>query len=240
VDLGALDGLRVTAVVKLSSALATAHLRPVGIVGAGSSTMEGYGLTGEAPRWFTRFIRALQRAYPTPSGAESSVQRSNTASFTKRTTPGVHGYNAGHSGKTSWDYLTDAETAAISSLVPAAVLHSVGSNDMANGVAPSTFERNLSNRIQSFQISGYCAHIYVHHHQRAGSFAYPWQAYLEAAENVAARMPGVMEVVDLSAGFRLLGIPGIDGRKYLQADKTHLNEAGHAVLADWVVRALAA
>lgn len=216
---------------RLHAALALSRSRPCAVVGVGSSTMQGYLQTDPEAKWFTRLIRKWQ-----PDA--STVQYSPAADFTKRTTAGVHGYNAGEASTTSTNYLWSAEIAKLNALTPAAVLHMVGSNDMAEGVDPAVTKRNLTGKLAVFNPGP--AHIFIHHHKRYNqtAFRYKWSDYLSRLREIEAERADVL-VIDLAGEFeKHLGIPSTDPQRLMLTDKTHLNSAGHAVMADLVHTAI--
>lgn len=209
------------------AALAAADGKPCNVVGVGSSTMEGYLQSDVEKKWFTRLVRAWQTEF----GGSDAVQYSQTATFTKRTGNGVHGYNRGFAGKTSADYLWSADIAKLNALAPAAVLHAICSNDMQNGVDPAVSKKNILGKLDLFTPG--VPHIFVHHHKRYNSltFRYFWGDYLAKLREIEQERDDV-SVVNLAYEFEHeLGIPSTDPFRLMLADKTHLNAEGHATLA---------
>lgn len=223
-----------SALDQLRDSLLHAGVKSCGIVGVGSSTMEGYLQPDPEKRWFTRLIRAWQAEF----GGTDPVQYSQTASFTKRVGTGVHGYNRGFAGTNSSNYLWSGDIVRINSLAPAAVLHAICSNDMAAGTAPSTSKKNLLSKLDMFQ--GGVPHIFIHHHKRYNQpkFAYYWGDYLAKLKEIEQERENV-SVVNLAYEFEHeLGIPFDDRFRLMLSDKTHLNAEGHSALAQRAYGAL--
>jgi lysophospholipase L1-like esterase len=209
--------------------------RTATMLGVGSSTMEGYLIPDKSQRWWTKFIRMLQREFPAPGGTESAIQYSSSGDFTTLyTRAGVHGYNMGQASTTSETYLNTTELAKVSDLNPDTVFHMVGSNDMAADFAPSRTRSNILYRLDRITTDGYCPHLYIHQHCRNGEFEYEWSTYRDVWLRIEQERPGAVGVLDVSDAFRIQGIPGSDGRNILQSDNTHLTVGGQAIMARYV------
>lgn len=220
----------------LRAGIAVRTAAPCRIVFAGSSTTAGNGASAKAKRYVDRLIVALQAAYPSGLGTETTVVDSTSASFgTLSTAAGIHGYNAGEAGTTSNGYLTSAEMTSIGALNPRAVIHMIGANDYLGNVDPATVKTNVLAKIAALKAatSGPCVHILVQSYQRldATSPAYPWWAYGDVLREIAISDPDHVAFVDVSEPFRLSGVPGSDPLALI-ADTVHPSDSGHALLAD--------
>ncbi|WP_409331741.1 SGNH/GDSL hydrolase family protein [Trujillonella humicola] len=230
----------------LRTALAAATTAPCPVVFAGSSTTAGAAASRPALCYVDRTVAALQRAHPSGTGSEAAVLASPEARWAP-TGPatGVHGYNAGRSGSTAASYLPEAVLGRLAAVAPVAVVHMVGSNDFHAGTAPETYRDRLESRLAALRaaLPGPCVHVLVHSYERMDPARAPrasWRDFGTVLTGVAARAPADVVAVDLSDEYRALGVPGADPGRLLHRDRVHQTDAGHAVMAHLVARALLA
>lgn len=206
---------------------------PLAAVFTGSSTTEAN------PGYVARMVSLLQSVYPV--AVPSVPQWSNSATFTARTTPGLHGYSAGQSGKMAEDFLTDEECDRVAALTPGAVLIMVGANDYWRSVDPATYKSQLVSRLAYLdaQMTLPCQYILVHAYPRAGEpgptrYLYPWEDYRAALSDIAAsRSDSVL--VDVTGEYEAVGV-GVTNRPdplgLMGPDDTHQSPTGYRFLAD--------
>ncbi|RZT87427.1 lysophospholipase L1-like esterase [Pseudonocardia sediminis] len=231
-----------TALGKLRAGLAARRVTPCRVVFVGSSTTEGYLITNPGARYVNQLAARLQAGYQSGILAEPAVLTVNEAYAAPSPAPGVHGYNAGASGTDSSTYLGQTARERIGSLNPRAVIHMIGSNDYANGMALGTYKANVAAQITSLKglITGPCVHVLVHSYNRGdvASPANPWDLYGQALYELAAADPDNVAFIDLSRTMRAAGTPAADPLDLFASDLVHMEEAGHAFMADTMMTAL--
>lgn len=204
------------------------------LVWTGSST------TARNPGYVVPVMAHIQSLYPAAGGSESTVQFSNSATFTERTAAGVHGYSAAQSGATSATYLTESEWDAIAELAPAAVFTMVGSNDFYEGRTPAQYEDALLTQLDYADsvLPGISQKVFIHQYQRNDvPGTYPWDDYAEVLRRIV-RSRTDAAFIDLATPFRAAGVPGDDPLNLLDTDNIHCTTAGHDWLAALVKQAL--
>jgi lysophospholipase L1-like esterase len=244
----------VKGIARMNIALLNRTTTPNRIVFTGSSTTEGLATTAVANRWVNIYTSCVQATYPNGIGAgtESAVVASTSAAFgTITNVVGNHGYNAGQASTTSGGttpYLTAAERTAIAALTPSVIFHMVGSNDFSGNIDPVTFKANVLASINDFKSklnsSIPCVQILVQSYERFDSrvHTYAWSLYGQALKEIADADPDNVVYIDVSAPFYAKGIPGATDAEaaatgLMATDKIHLNDAGHAFLADLILKA---
>lgn len=199
---------------------------PVPVVFVGSST------TYSSPGFVVPFGRMLQETWR--NEMNSSVQRDNAAQFTQVTSPGVHIYNAGHSGTTAATYLTDEESDRIAALNPALINHMVGSNDWRQGQSPATYRTNLENRLDYLDsvITGPHQHVLVQQYERRDGTTGTgtWAEFKQVLMDLADERPNVA-FLDLSEPYYLAGSPVPDLLNLISSDDVHQTPRGYAFMA---------
>lgn len=208
-----------------SARLATAKTteEPCAVVFTGSSTT--YYVN---PGFVVPLAQMIQETWR--QNEYTAVHRSNTASFTERTTPGVHVYNAGQSGATANSYLNDEESDRIAALNPAVINHMVGSNDWKHGVSTADYQARLVNRLDYLDsvVSKPCQHVLVHQYERRDNIpgSVTWAQYLDVLNDIAATRSNVV-VLDLSAPYRAAGAPTPDPLDLISSDNIHQTAQGY-------------
>jgi lysophospholipase L1-like esterase len=182
----------------------------------------------------------LQTAYPAPSGTTEAAVQALTAAAS--TAGGVQLYNGAVSGLTSSNYATTTLINQAVALAPRVIMHWVGSNDYAANVDPAVYKANLKAAIDAIDAALTAPHVHllIQGHERfdVTNRTYSWAQYNQAQQDLAAsQSAGNVFNVDLSAAFSVLGIPpstryGTDTLALMNADKIHLLDAGHALLAE--------
>lgn len=227
---------------KMYGGLALSRTRAVPVAFAGSSTTYGNSASVPAKRYVDLLIAAIQSAYPSGTGTEATVVASMTADWgTIDTSAGIHGYNAGEPSTVAANYLTDAECDKIAALNPVAMFHMVGSNDRATNVVPSVYKATMVSRLAYLKskITGPCVHILIQPYERYDvGGTYPWADYGKALQEIADADPDNMAFFDISAPYYLIGIPSTDPLGLMSSDHIHQVDAGHALMADLIRRAI--
>lgn len=210
--------------------------KPVTVVFAGSSSTQGTGASTTANRYVNRLIAAMQAANPNGS-TESTVVASASATFTKKTTPGIHGYNLGEGGTTAINFFTESERTNVAAMAPDAVFIMIGSNDQAFNMNPSTtYKNNLSAVLSDLRAKSPGTMFFlVHSYERMdGTYTYPWSAYRTALQDLSAASPSDTAFIDASLPFITQGVPGTDPNNLVGTDNIHPTDAGHLLLAQTI------
>lgn len=212
---------------------------PAALVYVGSSTTANYGVAA-SDGYVALLHAAIQSLWPS-GGTESTVQVNASADFSRITSPGVHGYNAGQGGTNAATYLTNAECDKIAALYPAAIFHMVGSNDFKAQDAPATYKARVEARLAYLDsvLTDPCQHILIQPYQRVDftPSAYQWSEYATALREIAATRSNT-KVVDISASFAAVGIPGSDPLGIMREDNVHMVERGYRYMADLLADAV--
>lgn len=232
------EGVGAAALGLMRISLSTRDVGPRVIVYTGSSTTEGDDATTEARRYVNILTASLQAVYPLRSGDPSPGMRTLPQAVAATLTAGVQGVNAGDGGTTASNYLTTSTIEDIASLDPSVIMHMVGSNDFASGVAPATYKTNLLNKVNALdaQITVPHIHIFVQPYQRmdVGSPAHPWADYGQAMREIAEASENTRVYIDLNPHYVLAGVPGADPYGLILADNIHQGDEGHAVMAELI------
>ncbi|MGO9751483.1 MAG: SGNH/GDSL hydrolase family protein [Solirubrobacteraceae bacterium] len=158
---------------------------------------------------------------------------------------GLRGIEFGHAGWTAADCLhpssLQAVRATITTYRPALITVNLGTNDCAEGVAPSVFAANLQNLVN--EILACCTTptslLLFNPYNGAGRSIGHWRPYNAAIEAVAAACAGpctpAVGVFDLAALFGDMSIDALG----LTHDRTHLTNAGNQMWADALASFLA-
>lgn len=199
---------------------------PVAVVFTGSSTTRGI------PGYVGGTVAAMQSAL-WPEVEPSETEWEQDALFTEKTTPGVHGYSAGHGGTTAATYLTHQEMDRIAALHPAIILHMVGSNDFAQQRHPDTYKADIEGVLAYFDsiLTYPVQHVLVHAYA-IPNFT-PWahlhSAYGRALKDIAtARADSIF--LNLAPDYERVGIPGGDPLNLIGEDNVHQTDAGYAFM----------
>ena len=211
----------------LQAALRGQRAKGVGIVFAGSSTIQGHQATSTDRRPVQRIS-----AYLTPRAASAAV-RDNSV------TPadGVQVWAWGVGGKTSANYLTSEHYAAVGSIKPVLMVHMIGSNDWSGSRTPAQYDASMRACLASLKTaSPDTVHLLIGQHQRnsPASGSHPWEAYTDVLRALAEEDPERIEFLDLWDRYAAIGIPGSDPWGWLHSDGVHLVDHSYRVLADWL------
>jgi lysophospholipase L1-like esterase/chitodextrinase len=219
---------------------------PCRFVILGSSTPAGSTATTVANRVVNRLLVAIQSAYPAPSG--TTEQTIGTLDTTPSTAGGIQFYNGAVSGNTSSNYADSTTITKAVAIAPRVIIHWVGSNDYAANVAPTTYKANLKSVIDSIdaQLTAPHIHVLIQGHERfdVTGRTYTWAQYGRAQDELAAsQILGNVFNVDISSYFYPLGVApstqyGTDTLGLMNADKIHMLDAGHALMAEAIARQL--
>ena len=203
-----------------------AQTSPYRVLFLGSSTTYGYNVVW--PEGFSYQVAAhiVSDQLPVPA---TPLQRS-TANRSAPTANGFHFHNAGVNGATSINYWSSAHKSLTAAYMPRLVVHMIGSNDYANGTAPTTYRAYIERAIGEINNrSAGCRHLLVHQFQRedVNNPAHPWTAYRDVLRDIAASRDDV-EFCD--AGKILTDELGWDSTM-LQGDRVHATWLGNTLLA---------
>jgi lysophospholipase L1-like esterase len=233
-----------SALSPLRAALARHRILPARVACYGSSTTAGVAATDPSNSWVSIFARRLQSAYPSGiAGYEYGVTTPGTLAITApNLLPGVQVVNGGVGGTTAANYIDSTAMINIELLRPDCVIHMIGSNDYFFGVSPDTYQANLDSTIGDITAavpSKPVCHILVHSYRRGdvSAPAYPWEEYAAALHRIAEQRSNVF-VIDLSDEYADLDAVGADPYSILDWDLVHQTDAGHALMADLIYRAL--
>ena len=209
----------------LQAALRGQRAKGVGIVFAGSSTIQGHQATSDDRRPAQRIS-----SYLTSRPAQTAVSGSAPTS-------GVQVWAWGVGGTTSANYLTSEHYAAVGSIKPVLMVHMIGSNDWSGSRTPEQYEASLRAHLQELQAaSPDTVHLHIGQHQRnsPASGSHPWEAYTDVLRALAEEDPERIEFLDLWDRYAAIGIPGSDPWGWLHSDGVHLVDHSYRVLADWL------
>ena len=215
----------------LQAALAGQRSAGVGVIFAGSSTIQGDKATSTDRRPVQRIS-----AYLTPRAASAAV-RDNSV------TPadGVQVWAWGIGGSTSANYLTSSHYTAVGSIKPVLMVHVIGSNDWSGSRTPAQYEASMRAHLSALKsASPNTVHLLVGQHQRnsPASGTHPWEDYTAVLRTLAGEDPERVEFLDLWPRYAAIGIPGADPWRWLHSDGIHLTDASYKVLADWLAEHL--
>lgn len=163
---------------------------------------------------------------------------------------GVQVHDAAHYGwqTSNWVSTTSSANgpaAAINALSPTAIIITLGVNDQWSGVAPATFQSNLSQLITNLRAvatAPYPSIILNMLPPRVGQsgYTYPWSQYVDAAWNIASADtagPGsasLVTVMDFTLGSRMLGADSDPYNDWAGGDTVHPSNKGHSLIADYL------
>lgn len=199
---------------------------PVAVVFTGSSTTRGI------PGYVGGTVAAMQSVL-WPEVEPSETEWEQNALFTEKTTPGLHGYSAGHGGTTAATYLTHEEMDRIAALRPAIILHMVGSNDYAQQRNPDTYKADIEGVLAYFDsiLTSPVQHVLVHAYAipKFRPWSHPHAAYGRALKDIAtARADSIF--LNLAPEYARVGIPGDDPLNLIGDDNVHQTDAGYAFM----------
>lgn len=226
---------------RIYAAAAKRNVGPIVMVAMGSSTTAGNGASSAATNYVNQLALAIQATYPLISGPSPTTRTLAAAVATPPSANGLQMINAGVAGATSSTYLTPTTIGQIAALHPSILFHMIGANDYANGVTPSVYQSNLLSQISALNTALNAAsstpfvHVLIHTYARPDitTPAFPWDQYLAALRSAGATDLVKMTVIDQSYAYNEIGIPGADPYGF-KADTLHLNDTGHAYMADLI------
>lgn len=221
------------------AAIATRNTAPVPIVFAGSSTIAGTGASTTDRQFAAVFTAMLQQAYPLRSGVAQPTYKTLAAATTPLAV-GIQGVNAGVTGTIASNFLTSTTRAQIAALAPRVIIIQVGSNDYSGGITPGTFRTNLESQLASLRtaIAAPCLFVLVHQYRRGDvtTPAYAWESYGQAMSEMSAAATDIV-YVNTQPYFDQVQVPTPDPF-HLITDTVHPTDAGHAMIAEVLLRAL--
>lgn len=211
----------------LQAALAGQRSAGVGVIFAGSSTIQGDKATSTDRRPVQRIS-----SYLTARAASSSVLATSV-------TPadGVQVWAWGVGGTTSASYLSSAHYSAVASIKPVLMVHMVGSNDWSGSRTPAQYDASMRAHLDALKTaSPNTVHLLIGQHQRnsPASGSHPWSDYTDVLRTLAGEDPEHVEFLDLWGRYAAIGIPGSDPWGWLHSDGIHLLDHSYRVLADWI------
>ena len=213
----------------LRAALEAQRTTGVGVVFAGSSTIQGDKATSTDRRPAQRIS-----SYLTSRPAQTAVSGSTPST-------GVQVWAWGIGGSTSANYLTSSHYTAVGSIKPVLMVHVIGSNDWSGSRTPAQYEASMRAHLSALKsASPNTVHLLVGQHQRnsPASGSHPWEDYTAVLRALAEEDPERVEFLDLWPRYAAIGIPGADPWGWLHSDGIHLTDASYKVLADWLAEHL--
>ena len=213
----------------LRTALRAQRTTGVGVVFAGSSTIQGDKATSTDRRPAQRIS-----SYLTSRPAQTAVSGSTPAN-------GVQVWAWGIGGSTSANYLTSNHYTAVGAIKPVLMVHMIGSNDWSGSRTPAQYEASMRAHLSALKsASPNTVHLLVGQHQRnsPASGTHPWEDYTAVLRTLAGEDPERVEFLDLWPRYAVIGIPGADPWGWLHSDGIHLTDASYKVLADWLAEHL--
>lgn len=161
-------------------------------------------------------------------------------------TAGIRIYDGGHSGYTSADFVDGSNPRwidAIATIQPALVIVGLGVNDTQT-VSAATYKANIETLIANIRAQTTTdpaiALLAMYQHGAAGGFPFDdWSDYVTALDDLAsANDSGEIMVIDLTGPFG--GYSGVTtALGGLHPDRVHPTNAGHSLIADTILEALA-
>jgi lysophospholipase L1-like esterase len=213
----------------LQAALAGQRSAGVGVIFAGSSTIQGDKATSTDRRPVQRVS-----GYLTPRPAQTAVSGSTPSD-------GVQVWAWGIGGSTSANYLTSSHYTAVGSIKPVLMVHVVGSNDWSGSRTPAQYEASMRDHLDALRAaSPDTVHLLIGQHQRnsPATGSHPWEDYTAVLRTLAEEDPDRVEFLDLWPRYAAIGIPGADPWGWLHSDGIHLTDQSYRVLADWLAEHL--
>ncbi|WP_162794377.1 SGNH/GDSL hydrolase family protein [Nocardioides houyundeii] len=226
----------------LASGVVRSVGEPVDVAFLGSSTTYGAGATSAGNRFTDLVTARLAARRPGADASRAKVLTLDEATKTPVSRAGLRGVNAGQPGATATTYASDLTVYGLGLLQPACVVHTVGSNDAVGGVPVHEYAsavraavRRINRAARGWRDAP--CHVLVHTARRHQVSVERWAEYGGALAGVAEAMDRV-SFVDASLRFEVFDAAGSDPFDLMGADRTHLTDAGHALLADVVADAL--
>ena len=213
----------------LRAALRAQRTTGVGVVFAGSSTIQGDKATSTDRRPAQRIS-----SYLTSRPAQTAVSGSTPAN-------GVQVWAWGIGGTTSANYLTSNHYTAVGSIKPVLMVHVVGSNDWSGSRTPAQYDASMRAHLDALKAaSPNTVHLLIGQHQRnsPATGSHPWADYTDALRTLAEEDPEHIEFLDLWDRYAAIGIPGSDPWGWLHSDGIHLTDESYKVFADWIAQHL--
>lgn len=164
---------------------------------------------------------------------------------------GIQVHDAAHYGwqASSWVTVTangaSGPAQAINSLSPDLIVIALGVNDQWSGVAPATFQSQLTTLISQLRVVGtapYPSIVLCMYPPRQGQsgYTYPWVQYVNAAWALASADTGgpgstsLVTVMDFTLGPRADGADTNAYGLWQIGDLVHPSNKGHSVIADYL------
>jgi len=233
-----------TALGPWHAGLARRHVYPARVIFTGSSTTFGLNATSPFMQYTYRIARATQAVYSSGiPGYEKPVVATGNGYPTLDPNPGVQFYVSAAGGLTSENFINDVNRPFMTWTRPCLMMHMIGSNDSLDAeeyaVTPEDYEENIATNIDAIDatVTSPITHVLVHTYRRSGVTAGKWKLYLDALHRIAATRPNVM-VVDISGEYERFDHLGDDPMNIIDTDLVHQTDAGHALMADLLLKAL--
>ncbi len=156
---------------------------------------------------------------------------------------GVQVYTSGKSGAVAADFVANTSIPVrIQQLGAGLVLLMLAANDYSAGVSPTSFRTTVTTLINNIKAVCYPqpSILLVGSYRRLDvtSPAYPWSAYLDVMQDLAAEDPQNIGYVDLSGVYPTS--QATDPYDVISSDSIHQTDRGHGEMADLVYAALRA
>lgn len=115
---------------------------------------------------------------------------------------GIHGYIMGRPGYRSADFEMNVYNwgRAVQAVDPSLIIYELGVNDYSASISPSITEANIRAQLAWMRanLAGKPSFVLMPVWLRNGSYAYPWQDYVNAMYRIAADFPADTTILDLS------------------------------------------
>ncbi|EFC78980.1 SGNH/GDSL hydrolase family protein [Parafrankia sp. EUN1f] len=155
---------------------------------------------------------------------------------------GVQVYQSGKSGAVANDFTGGSIPTRVAQLGAGLAVVMLASNDYSTGVDPAVTGANITTLCTNIKAAAYpppsIALDGTYRRLDTTAPAYPWRAYLDVMQEIAANDPANIAFSDLSSHFPASS--SADHWNLIDTDLTHPTDRGHAHLADAAEQALRA
>lgn len=221
------------------------HAQPTTIVLVGTSTIGGVGASIVSRALTNLLSQSAQATFPV-EGTLNPTMTLDAAAATPPTRPGIHivyqhvsGGGVGQMTTTHYD--------KIAAVKPAAILYLWGANDARSGMSAETFRATMETHMDGIasRVTGPLTQIIVSQppQSTADWTVANYSLWVDTALAAIARArPSTTFFIDTVEAFASIGVTGgtagTDLLGVVHTDKVHPSDAGHALLADIIRRAL--
>lgn len=216
---------------------ARSRVAPARVLYLGSSTTFGNNASTASARYVNQTTARMQAQFPAADGEEVPVRTLSQTNAEPGTAPGIQGINGSPGGVTSATYCPALLLYTLNTLEVSFAIHMIGSNDSVAGMPLSEYRDNVRAAVTGLAKRGVRGQLLVHTYRRHGVDVKRWAQYGEVLTEVAAGTDGV-GVLDVSALFENLAHLDSDPLDLIDTDAVHMTDAGHALMAEQIARAV--